>query len=112
MASIGPNSTVLAAPEADKIAQLPGFGNASNWPFTAYSGFINVPGPFELTEYDSLLIHYQCARRRRCMPRTWLRPSRPLATTRPWTQVSHLSAKPGNGPARHLAPRRAWWQFH
>ena len=52
-------SSVLSAPAADKIAYLPGFGNASSWPFDAYSGFLTVPGPFELNPYDSLKIHYQ-----------------------------------------------------
>ena len=27
--------------------------------FDVYSGYLTVPGPFELTEYDSLSIHYQ-----------------------------------------------------
>ena len=49
----------LAAPSADLITYLPGFGNASEWPFDAYSGFLTVPGPFELNPYDSLKIHYQ-----------------------------------------------------
>ena len=28
-------------------------------PFKVYSGYLTVPGPFELTSYDSLEIHYQ-----------------------------------------------------
>lgn len=52
-------SSVISAPAADKITYLPGFGNASSWPFDAYSGFLTVPGPFELNPYDSLKIHYQ-----------------------------------------------------
>ena len=47
-----------AAPASDLITNLPGFGN-STWPFKAYSGYLTVPGPFQLTDYDSLEIHYQ-----------------------------------------------------
>ena len=43
---------------SDLITNLPGFGN-STWPFKAYSGYLTVPGPFQLTDYDSLEIHYQ-----------------------------------------------------
>lgn len=45
-----------AAPVTDLVRSLPGF---STWPFKAYSGYIDVPGPFEMNDYDSLSIHYQ-----------------------------------------------------
>ena len=35
---------------------VPGFNKTS---FKVYSGYLQVPGPFKLTEYDSLSIHYQ-----------------------------------------------------
>jgi len=50
--------STAAAPTSDLITNLPGFGN-STWPFKAYSGYLTVPGPFQLTDYDSLEIHYQ-----------------------------------------------------
>lgn len=49
----------LGAPSSDLITSLPGFGDASSWPFNAYSGYLTVPGPFKLNPYDSLSIHYQ-----------------------------------------------------
>ena len=45
-----------AAPAADLVDQLPGFEKA---PFNVYSGYLTVPGPFELSPYDELKIHYQ-----------------------------------------------------
>ena len=48
----------LAAPAADKVITLPGF-NLTALPFDAYSGYLHVPGPFELNEYSYLEIHYQ-----------------------------------------------------
>ena len=48
--------STAAAPASDLITNLPGFGN-STWPFKAYSGYLTVPGPFTLTDYDSLEIH-------------------------------------------------------
>ena len=51
-------SMSLGAPAADLITSLPGFANSS-WPFKAYSGYLTVPGPFALNDYDSLKIHYQ-----------------------------------------------------
>ena len=51
-------AAALAAPAADLVMSLPGF-NMSSVPFKVYSGYLTVPGPFELTEYDSLSIHYQ-----------------------------------------------------
>jgi hypothetical protein len=50
---------VLAAPSADLVTSLPGFGDLSSLPFKVYSGYLTVPGPFTLTDYDSLSIHYQ-----------------------------------------------------
>ena len=58
-------SAALSAPAADKVTSLPGF-NFTDIGFDVYSGYLTVPGPFELTEYDSLSIHYQfhtCSRR-------------------------------------------------
>ena len=49
----------LAAPSADLVTSLPGFGDLSSLPFKVYSGYLTVPGPFTLTDYDSLSIHYQ-----------------------------------------------------
>ena len=46
----------LGAPAADLVTSLPGF-NMSSVPFKVYSGYLTVPGPFELTPYDSLEIH-------------------------------------------------------
>ena len=51
-------SAALSAPAADKVTSLPGF-NFTDIGFDVYSGYLTVPGPFELTEYDSLSIHYQ-----------------------------------------------------
>lgn len=48
-----------AAPEADLVTSLPGFGKLTGLPFRIYSGYLKVPGPFLLNEYDSLEIHYQ-----------------------------------------------------
>ena len=41
------------------MTSLPGFGDITTLPFKVYSGYLTVPGPFTLTEYDSLEIHYQ-----------------------------------------------------
>jgi hypothetical protein len=49
----------LTAPAADRVQSLPGFNNISGLPFKIYSGYLTVPGPFSLTDYDSLSIHYQ-----------------------------------------------------
>ena len=51
-------SAALSAPAAEKVTSLPGF-NFTDIGFDVYSGYLTVPGPFELTEYDSLSIHYQ-----------------------------------------------------
>ena len=51
-------TALTAAPSADKVLSLPGF-NLSSAGFDVYSGYLHVPGPFKLTEYDSLSIHYQ-----------------------------------------------------
>jgi len=52
----------LAALQADRpedlVTSLPGFEKIK-WNFKVYSGFLDVPGPFKLNEYDSLKIHYQ-----------------------------------------------------
>ena len=45
-----------SAPAADHVTSLPGF---DSWPFDLYSGYLEVPGPFEQNDYDSLSIHYQ-----------------------------------------------------
>lgn len=48
---------VLSDRPQDIVTALPGFANSSSWGFTAYSGFIDVPGP--INGYDALKIHYQ-----------------------------------------------------
>lgn len=48
-----------AAPEADLVASLPGFGKLTDLRFRVYSGYLTVPGPFRLNDYDSLEVHYQ-----------------------------------------------------
>ena len=50
-------AALLAAPAEDLVTSLPGFGP---WPFKTYSGYIEVPGPFKMNEYDSLSIHCAC----------------------------------------------------
>ena len=50
--------SALGAPATDLVTKLPGF-NLTGLPFKVYSGYLHVPGPFSLTEYDSLSIHYQ-----------------------------------------------------
>ena len=47
---------VSADVPADLIDQIPGFPKA---PFKAYSGYLTVPGPFNLSDYSQLKIHYQ-----------------------------------------------------
>ena len=47
----------LGAPQADLVTSMPGFNGS--WPFKVYSGMLTVPGPFALSDYDSLKIHYQ-----------------------------------------------------
>ena len=42
--------------DEDLVAQLPGFKVA---PFKVFSGYLEVPGPFQQNGYDSLSIHYQ-----------------------------------------------------
>jgi hypothetical protein len=37
------------------VTSLPGF-NMSDVPFRTYSGYLHVPGPFELNDYDALKI--------------------------------------------------------
>jgi len=49
-------ATAAAAVEADLVTQIPGFNKTS---FKVYSGYLTVPGPFKLTDYDELRIHYQ-----------------------------------------------------
>jgi len=44
-----------AKPE-DLVDNIPGFNATA---FQVYSGYLAVPGPFKLTNYDSLQIHYQ-----------------------------------------------------
>jgi len=51
------HAAALGAPTADLVSTLPGFN--ATWPFKVYSGYLSVPGPFELNDYDSLSIHYQ-----------------------------------------------------
>ena len=41
---------------ADLVDQIPGFPKA---PFKVYSGYLKVKGPFNMTSYDELHIHYQ-----------------------------------------------------
>jgi hypothetical protein len=48
----------FAAPAADLVTSMPGF-NFTGLGFQVYSGYLTVPGPFDLTSYDSLEIHYQ-----------------------------------------------------
>ena len=43
----------LGAPAADEVTSLPGFGTP---PFKVYSGYLDVPGPFALNDYDSLYV--------------------------------------------------------
>ena len=49
---------VSGAPTADLVTSLPGF-NLTGLNFKVYSGYLTVPGPFKLSDYDSLSIHYQ-----------------------------------------------------
>jgi carboxypeptidase C (cathepsin A) len=49
-------SCTVGAPSTDHVTSLPGF---DSWPFDLYSGYLNVPGPFQQNDYDSLEIHYQ-----------------------------------------------------
>ena len=66
-------TTALAAPAADLVTSIPGF---AAFPFTAYSGYLKVPGPIPSSTgghhrgggegaacssvpYDELSIHYQ-----------------------------------------------------
>eukprot|EP00937_MAST-01D_sp_MAST-1D-sp2_P001497 g1497.t1 len=49
-------SLALAAPDADLVDTFPGFDKT---PFKVYSGYLTVPGPFKLNDYDELQIHYQ-----------------------------------------------------
>jgi hypothetical protein len=53
---VGLVATAYAAPDADLVTQLPGFNTTS---FKVYSGYLTVPGPFTLNDYDTLSIHYQ-----------------------------------------------------
>ena len=39
-------SSLPAAPAADLVTSLPGFGDLSSLPFKVYSGYLTVPGPF------------------------------------------------------------------
>lgn len=54
--AVGLVAVAAAAPIGDLVDKLPGFSKA---PFKVYSGFLDVPGPFKLNDYDSLKIHYQ-----------------------------------------------------
>jgi len=47
---------VSAAVQSDLVDHIPGF-NATT--FQVYSGYLSVPGPFNLKDYDALSIHYQ-----------------------------------------------------
>ena len=49
-------SSASADVPADLVDHIPGFNATS---FKVYSGYLDVPGPFELNDYDALRIHYQ-----------------------------------------------------
>ena len=51
---------IAGAPAADKVTSLPGF---ASWPFDVYSGYLNVPGPFEVRDrrLNSRPQHPQCS---------------------------------------------------
>ena len=49
-------TAVQADRPEDVVTRIPGF-NATR--FKVYSGYLTVPGPFELNSYSSLSIHYQ-----------------------------------------------------
>ncbi|KAJ9447395.1 Serine carboxypeptidase-like 40 [Diplonema papillatum] len=49
-------SACHAAVPADEVKQVPGFAPQ---PFRLYSGYLTVKGPFALSDYDMLKIHYQ-----------------------------------------------------
>eukprot|EP00756_Hemistasia_phaeocysticola_P038019 Hpha_TRINITY_DN16733_c1_g2::TRINITY_DN16733_c1_g2_i14::g.80351::m.80351/K16296/SCPL-I; serine carboxypeptidase-like clade I len=49
-------AAAAAAVQADLVSQIPGFNKTS---FNVYSGYLTVPGPFKLSPYDELRIHYQ-----------------------------------------------------
>ena len=57
------STSILASPsskEDDLVTSLPGYeDDMSALPFEVYSGYLTVPGPFTLTDYGSLEIHYQ-----------------------------------------------------
>ena len=46
-------SLVTGAPAADLVQSLPGF---QPWPFHAYSGYLHVPGPFQLVRCCTISI--------------------------------------------------------
>ena len=43
----------------DLVVSLPGFEDNFPSHFQVYSGYLQVPGPFEQNDYDALSIHYQ-----------------------------------------------------
>ena len=45
--------------EDDLVVSLPGFEDNFPSHFQVYSGYLQVPGPFEQNDYDALSIHYQ-----------------------------------------------------
>ena len=45
-----------AAPAADLVTSVPGFGP---FPFKMYSGYLRVAGPLGKAKYDSVTIHYE-----------------------------------------------------
>ena len=47
------------APPLDVLHAYHPSAGFSAAPFKVYSGYLEVPGPFKLTNYDSLKIHYQ-----------------------------------------------------
>lgn len=49
----------LGAVDSDLVTSLPGFPDASSWPFKAYSGFLNVTFDPAINGYDGAHIHYQ-----------------------------------------------------
>ena len=85
-----------AAPAADLVDQLPGFEKA---PFNVYSGYLTVPGPFELSPYDELKIHYQA----RARPRARARPV--LTRARARALRARLFARGRSHPPAFSPPR-------
>lgn len=48
LAAVFATGLTIAAPAADKVAQLPGFEPTK---FDVYSGYLEVPGPFKQNTY-------------------------------------------------------------